>query len=486
MEELNYIQDSAEAVQELDKNLLVLRLTLGKLEAALERAFAPLANLILPMVNRVLHSIIGFVNDVAAVIGSLFGYVRRSATKTVRTTGSAVKKALAGFDEIQRLSFGGGGGSSTTTLAGEIIELPDRLKPVVEKIRTLLKPLQDIDFSAAVAAFGKLKAAIEPLSRSLFAGLEWAWFNILVPIAKWTVEEGLPVFLETLASAARLLAAAIEYAKPMLSWLWENLLKPMAQWAGTALIQGLTALNTLLEDMTVRTQNLQPNTKALAEKVDSLKESFGRLTGGVGEWNNTSGSFAGGLLKLIDMILRMGNAFSGVIVLVSSLKSGLQNLSQGTVGAIKSGVNTAIGSVNGAIRSIQGVLNAVIANLNSIKIQVPDWIPGIGGKKFSMNLRTVSLPTVPYLAKGAVLPANKPFLAVVGDQRHGTNVEAPLSVIQDAVANVMGAGLQGQDETCALLRQLLAAVEGITIGDETIGRAARRYESRRAVMGGVL
>ena len=35
------------------------------------------------------------------------------------------------------------------------------------------------------------------------------------------------------------------------------------------------------------------------------------------------------------------------------------------------------------------------------------------------------------------MPANRPFLAVVGDQKHGTNVEAPLATIQDALANVL-------------------------------------------------
>lgn len=53
------------------------------------------------------------------------------------------------------------------------------------------------------------------------------------------------------------------------------------------------------------------------------------------------------------------------------------------------------------------------------------------------GLRTISVPSIPHLAQGAVLPANRPFLAVVGDQKHGTNVEAPLSTIQAAVAEVM-------------------------------------------------
>ena len=53
------------------------------------------------------------------------------------------------------------------------------------------------------------------------------------------------------------------------------------------------------------------------------------------------------------------------------------------------------------------------------------------------NIQLLRLPSIPYLAQGAVLPANKPFMAVVGDQKNGTNVEAPLETIKQALAEVM-------------------------------------------------
>lgn len=51
---------------------------------------------------------------------------------------------------------------------------------------------------------------------------------------------------------------------------------------------------------------------------------------------------------------------------------------------------------------------------------------------------------IPYLAQGAVIPANHEFLAVLGDQTNGTNVEAPLETIQEALAEVLAA--QGGQE----------------------------------------
>lgn len=50
---------------------------------------------------------------------------------------------------------------------------------------------------------------------------------------------------------------------------------------------------------------------------------------------------------------------------------------------------------------------------------------------------TYSSDSIPALAQGAVIPPNKPFMAWVGDQRYGTNIEAPLSTIEDAMRNVM-------------------------------------------------
>ena len=89
-----------------------------------------------------------------------------------------------------------------------------------------------------------------------------------------------------------------------------------------------------------------------------------------------------------------------------------------------------------------------------------------------------------------MLPANKPFLAVVGDQRHGTNVEAPLSTIQEAVALVMAGqtdalmqGLSALLQEQQMTRQTIAAIR---VGDTVIGQAAQRYAQRLSRMRGGL
>ena len=106
-------------LQELDKQLLVLRLSAGKLEAALQRCFAPLAAVVLPAVTAAVRSLTAFFDDAAAVLAELFGFVRRSADKTVTYTGKAIKRSLAGFDQLERLS--GGSGSGSYTVPGDML-----------------------------------------------------------------------------------------------------------------------------------------------------------------------------------------------------------------------------------------------------------------------------------------------------------------------------------------------------------------------------
>ena len=106
------------------------------------------------------------------------------------------------------------------------------------------------------------------------------------------------------------------------------------------------------------------------------------------------------------------------------------------------------------------------------------------------SLRDTTTFEMPYLAKGAVIPANAPFAAILGDQRHGTNIEAPLSTIQEAVAVVMEDMIQsniaGHEATIAVLRQILEAVLGIEIGDSVIGEAVERYNHNMSVVKGYL
>ena len=144
--------------------------------------------------------------------------------------------------------------------------------------------------------------------------------------------------------------------------------------------------------------------------------------------------------------------------------------------------------MNGLVSGCCNGLNALIRAINKINFTIPEWVPKFGGEKIGFNLKEVSVPKIPYLAKGAVIPPNAPFLAMLGDQKHGTNIEAPLSTIQEAVALVMEdmvqSNIAGHEATVAVLQQILEAVLGIELDGETLSKAINRYNRKMAVIRG--
>ena len=139
-------------------------------------------------------------------------------------------------------------------------------------------------------------------------------------------------------------------------------------------------------------------------------------------------------------------------------------------------------SANDMIRYCNAMMETAAVTVNTVG-KFSSMMPGSTYRPVQ-----VTAPRLPALAQGAVLPANRPFLALVGDQRHGTNIEAPLATIQEAVAAVTadqtGAIVAGFEASVGVQKEILEAVLGISIGDDTIAKACRRYERKMAVVRG--
>lgn len=477
--------EAAATLEDLQDGLLQLRLGLGKLEAAWERAFAPITARVVPMLNDAVRSVTEFVNGVGSVIAALFGGVQLQAKKTVTVTGRAVKRAVADFDQLDRLPTGSGG-STTYTVPAQLKAIPQEFQKIAQQIERILAPIKAIDLSAACEAFRSLKTAVEPLTRGLFAALEWAWFNLLTPMASWSLEQALPAFLAALEEAFRTLGGVISSVKPVFTWLWESLLKPLGQWTGQQLLGALAGVKGYLQTLGTLVQSLTPLWQGFTNVLGGIRTAFVNLCQAMGLWDSSSAAMGAGLSLLQRLGQGLVAVFGSVTQSASRLCALLREAFSALGPALKQVMNGVIAAINLAMGSIETAVNAMVTALNSIRFEIPKWVPLVGGRSFDMGLSYVDLPQVPYLAKGAVLPANKPFLAMVGDQKNGTNVEAPLSLIQEALASVLEGSTGAVADTNRLLAQILDAVGAIEVGDDTIGRAARRYENRMAVMGGVL
>lgn len=153
-----------------------------------------------------------------------------------------------------------------------------------------------------------------------------------------------------------------------------------------------------------------------------------------------------------------------------NLKQGTSEAWQGIADGIKQAINGILAAVNGMLQGMVSGINGAIDALNKLSFTIPDWVPAFGGKHWGLNLPRVTAPQIPYLAQGAVIPANREFLAVLGDQKHGTNVEAPLETIKQALAEVMA-----QDD-----REISVTVNTRLDGD-VLYRASERAKARRGL-----
>ena len=131
--------------------------------------------------------------------------------------------------------------------------------------------------------------------------------------------------------------------------------------------------------------------------------------------------------------------------------------------------------INGIIGMFEKMINWIVDGLNKISFDVPEWVPGIGGKTFGFNIPEVKFGrvSIPRLAQGAVIPPNREFLAVLGDQKHGTNIEAPLQTIVDA----FNIALQGNANYGGGNTEVVLQIDGREFGRAVIEQGRR--ENRR-------
>lgn len=112
---------------------------------------------------------------------------------------------------------------------------------------------------------------------------------------------------------------------------------------------------------------------------------------------------------------------------------------------LKSGFKNAINTI---ISYFETLINRVIDKFNKISFTVPDWVPVVGGNKYGVNISKVSIPR---LAEGTVIPPNREFVAVLGDQKQGTNIEAPATLIKQMVKEGLNEiGYMGGNETITI------------------------------------
>lgn len=158
--------------------------------------------------------------------------------------------------------------------------------------------------------------------------------------------------------------------------------------------------------------------------------------------------------KLVsDLYNSVKDILKGVVDFVAGVFTGDWTKAWEGVKEIFKGVwNGIVSIVEAAINFVISGVNLLISALNTIHFEIPDWVPLIGGSSFGISIPLVNPVALPRLAQGAVIPPNREFLAVLGDQKSGTNIETPLATMVQAFKQAMNdtGGMGGRQITVVM------------------------------------
>jgi len=198
------------------------------------------------------------------------------------------------------------------------------------------------------------------------------------------------------------------------------------------------------------------------EKWTAVKDWFSGLwekvsSGAVAAWDGIKSAFKSVpewfQSKFRDAWQKVKDVFSTGGRIWSGIKEGIESTFHTVVNAIIRGMNTIIAV---PFNKINSMLNT-IRNAHFL---------GISPFQNMWGVNPLPVPQIPMLARGAVIPANRQFLAVLGDQRNGNNLEAPESLLRQIVREEAG-GAGSRYE-------FIARLDRRTLFDEVITEAKLR------------
>ena len=326
--------------------------------------------------------------------------------------------------------------------------------PILQNFLTIGLPLIT-DFNTQVwntlgVLFDNIKEIFDTLwngvAQPVLNALKTLWCDTWQSISDFWNEWGQPIFDG--------INEGITTTKNVFLNLWETVLKPVFDELMSVADSVWTEhLKPLLDEFldfvgTLITSVLSIYNKAIAPVVNWLVSILGPIVSSVlGKIIKTVGNV---ISNIIDAVKNIISALKGVVLFIVGVFTGdwkkawqgVKKIFKGVWDALvdiaKTPINLIIGLINGLTGAVEDAINWIIDGINELSFTTPDWLPGdLGGQTFGFDLSQIDIPEIPKLAQGAVIPPNSEFLAVLGDQKRGTNIEAPLDTITQAVLQAL-------------------------------------------------
>ena len=329
-----------------------------------------------------------------------------------------------------------------------------------------------LDFYPLLDSIRQLLESVSPLVEKIGNFLGNVYEKIILPSLTWLIETGLPTVIEWLGKFFDFLSEH----QWIIDLLGATLLGAFAASKIVALITSIMGAIELLMSI-IGTEGLigllgGPLAVAIAATIailvllvthwDTVKNTMNTIKDWIAnafvhDWTKEFGYLGGYLNAWFKNIKNLWDGikqiFNGIITFVKGVFTG--NWRQAWEGVrqifagvwnsfdaiVKAPINAVIAFINSFLYAIQVMQNSFANALNSMSISLPHWLEKLTGfSSVGFNVGYWSAPMVPYLAQGAVIPPNKEFMAVLGDQKSGNNIEAPESLIRRIVREESGNG----------------------------------------------
>ena len=446
----------------LKEQLNILKTALGQILIAV----------ILPLV-KALNALLSFIISIGRAIGSLFGK-KTGMVKTISDantiTGGLAGKAdsvsdgfekanqsakklqrtIAAFDELNVLNPKDQGSSSTDLSGGGGFDLG------------IPEYDYDAELSKANSFFDKLEQAVAKFFNKIKNSPFGQWLSATIKLIGQTFKNIYDTILKPI----------IENIGKSFSNLWNEHLKPFFGELGKLLGNiGIILLAQL--DM-------------FLIFINFLIDTFGPVISDIFNivWN-TIMEVVG---NIIDIIKDVMSIFNGLIEFLTNVFTGqwedaLNNLVdigkdafRLLVDVIRVPVNIIIGILNTIARAFVEVVNWIVRAINKIHVEIPSWVPFVGGKSIGFNLREVQYTGIPYMANGGVVAS--PTLAMIGEYAGASSnpeIVTPQNILRETIdasnSNMVSALYQ-------MCQQVIQAIDGVdmsvSIGDDVIAQSTKR------------
>lgn len=140
------------------------------------------------------------------------------------------------------------------------------------------------------------------------------------------------------------------------------------------------------------------------------------------------------------------------------------NVFNGILNVVKSVCNTILRGIETMVNGVINGLNTMINAMNNLHFDIPDWVPGLGGKTFGFNIPNMNTISLPRLAEGGYVKANTPQLVMVGDNKHQGEVIAPEDKIMSLYKKAnQEMGLGNDSKAIELLKRIIYLLETLDL-----------------------